>query len=71
MTDHDFDRLVAGVLVQAVADAGCSNPVIAQEARQWLQVAAPDLAEQLERHGWRSPRRRRLNHSHLVNLVAA
>lgn len=57
MSDDNVDALVAGVLAQAVADAGSNNPAIADEARDFLRMAAPDLAERLEARGWRCGRR--------------
>jgi hypothetical protein len=71
LTDSDMDRLVAGVLVQAVADAGSKDPELRDDARSFLRRAAPSLAQKLEAHGWRVGSGRRVHAQRILHNLAA
>ena len=46
LIDETFD-LVTSVYKQAIREATGSNPKLAQEARAWLAVVAPDWEERI------------------------
>ena len=57
--DDGLDRLAVQVLRGAVVDAcGLRDSDTREEAREWLRLLAPDLAERLEAAGWRIDLRR-------------
>lgn len=57
--DDALDRLAVEVLRGAVWDAcGPRDSEAREDAREWLRLLAPDLAERLEAAGWRIDLRR-------------